>query len=62
LPDAIIDENVFPLKIMVDHAKFISPLLDPSERKLVEKARDFSQEFDKLMFQETRFSSLSKGF
>ncbi|MGF9643805.1 DUF2935 domain-containing protein [Paenibacillus sp. FSL L8-0502] len=51
LPDAIIDENVFFLKIMADHAKFIGHLLDPSERKLVEQAREFSNDFDMLMFQ-----------
>ncbi|GGG03928.1 hypothetical protein GCM10010912_55900 [Paenibacillus albidus] len=51
LPDAIIDENVFFLKIMADHAQFIGHLLDPSERKLVEQARGFSDDFDKLVFQ-----------
>nr|WP_306220279.1 DUF2935 domain-containing protein [Cohnella sp. WQ 127256] len=51
LPDAIITENVFFLKIMADHAKFISHLLDPSERQLVEQARGFSDDFDKLLFQ-----------
>ncbi|WP_379161102.1 DUF2935 domain-containing protein [Paenibacillus sp. sgz5001063] len=51
LPDAIIDENVFFLKIMADHAKFIGHLLDPSERKLVDQAREFSNDFDKLVFQ-----------
>lgn len=51
LPDAIIDENVFFLKIMADHAKFISHLLDPSERQLVEQANNFSHEFDTLLFQ-----------
>ncbi|KHL95927.1 hypothetical protein QW71_10030 [Paenibacillus sp. IHB B 3415] len=51
LPDAIIDENVFFLKIMADHAKFIGHLLDPSERKLVDQAREFSNEFDTLLFQ-----------
>ncbi|MNZ49845.1 hypothetical protein D3C78_676230 [compost metagenome] len=58
LPDAIIDENVFFLKIMADHAKFISHLLDPSERKLVEQAREFSNEFDTLMFQAVDLSSM----
>ncbi|MNO38774.1 hypothetical protein D3C76_288840 [compost metagenome] len=58
LPDAIIDENVFFLKIMADHAKFISHLLDPSERKLVEQAREFSQDFDTLMFQAIDLSSM----
>jgi hypothetical protein len=51
LPDAIIDENVFFLRIMADHAKFIAHLLDPSERKLVEQAREFSHDFDELLYQ-----------
>ncbi|WP_277587125.1 DUF2935 domain-containing protein [Psychrobacillus antarcticus] len=51
LPEAIIKENVFFLKIMADHAKFIGHLLDPSERKLVEQAREFSHDFDKLLYQ-----------
>lgn len=50
-PDDIIKENVFFLKIMADHAKFIGHLLDPSERKLVAQARDFSHDFDQLLFQ-----------
>jgi hypothetical protein len=51
LPEAIIKENVFFLKIMADHSKFIGHLLDPSERKLVEQAREFSHDFDQLLFQ-----------
>jgi hypothetical protein len=51
LQDAIIDENVFFLRIMADHAKFIGHLLDPSERKLVEQAREFSHDFDQLLYQ-----------
>ena len=51
LPDAIINENVFFLKIMADHSKFISHLLDPSERKLIAQAKDFSHDFDTLLFQ-----------
>ncbi|MCJ8008286.1 DUF2935 domain-containing protein [Lederbergia wuyishanensis] len=51
LPDAIIKENVFFLRIMGDHAKFIGHLLDPSERKLVDMARNFSHDFDELLFQ-----------
>lgn len=53
LPDAIIKENVFFLKIMADHAKFIGHLLDPSERKLVDQAREFSHDFDQLLYQAT---------
>ncbi|WP_151736928.1 DUF2935 domain-containing protein ['Paenibacillus yunnanensis' Narsing Rao et al. 2020] len=58
LHDAIIDENVFFLRIMADHAKFISHLLDPSERKLVEQAREFSHDFDTLLFQAVDLSSM----
>lgn len=58
LPDAIIDENVFFLRIMADHAKFISHLLDPSERKLVDQAREFSQDFDQLLFQAKDLDSM----
>ncbi|MBP1996309.1 DUF2935 domain-containing protein [Paenibacillus eucommiae] len=58
LQDAIIDENVFFLKIMADHAKFIGHLLDPSERKLVDQAREFSNDFDQLLFQATDLSSM----
>jgi Domain of unknown function (DUF2935) len=58
LPDAIIDENVFFLRIMADHAKFIAHLLDPSERKLVEQARSFSHDFDQLLFQARDLKSM----
>jgi hypothetical protein len=58
LPDAIIDENVFFLRIMADHAKFISHLLDPSERQLVEQANHFSQEFDTLLYQARDLESM----
>ncbi|WP_034299383.1 MULTISPECIES: DUF2935 domain-containing protein [Bacillaceae] len=51
IPEAIIKENVFFLKIMADHSKFIGHLLDPSERKLVDQAREFSNDFDQLLFQ-----------
>ncbi|MDQ1912102.1 DUF2935 domain-containing protein [Paenibacillus sp. GD4] len=58
LPDAIINENVFFLRIMADHAKFIGHLLDPSERRLVEQARNFSDEFDQLLFQARDLDSM----
>ncbi|MDF1997402.1 DUF2935 domain-containing protein [Peribacillus frigoritolerans] len=58
LPDAIIKENVFFLRIMADHAKFIGHLLDPSERKLVDMARNFSNDFDQLLFQATDIESM----
>lgn len=58
LHDAIIDENVFFLRIMADHAKFIGHLLDPSERQLVEQARNFSHDFDQLLFQAIDLDSM----
>ncbi|TQR15299.1 DUF2935 domain-containing protein [Psychrobacillus soli] len=54
----IIRENVFFLKIMADHSKFIGHLLDPSERKLVDQARDFSHDFDQLVFQAIDLDSM----
>ncbi len=57
-PDAVIKENVFFLKIMADHAKFIGHLLDPSERKLVDQAREFSHDFDQLLFQAVDLDSM----
>lgn len=58
LPDAIINENVFFLRIMADHAKFIGHLLDPSERQLVEQSRNFSHDFDQLLFQARDLESM----
>ena len=46
--DSIVSENVFWLRIMADHAKFVRGLLDPSERELVGQADAFSDEFDQL--------------
>ncbi|MET0786249.1 MAG: DUF2935 domain-containing protein, partial [Paenisporosarcina sp.] len=44
---------------MADHAKFIGHLLDPSERKLVEQAREFSYDFDQLLYQAIDLDSMS---
>lgn len=57
-PEAIIKENVFFLRIMADHSKFIGHLLDPSERKLVDQAREFSHDFDQLVFQARDLDSM----
>lgn len=56
--DDIIEENVFFLRIMADHAKFIGHLLDPSERKLVDQAREFSHDFDQLLYQAVDLDSM----
>jgi len=55
-------ENVFWLRIMADHAKFISHLLDPSERNLIQTANGFSQEFDDLYLQGRDFTSMLQGY
>lgn len=46
--DSIVAENVFWLRHMADHAKFIRGLLDPSEREAFEQAQAFSDRFDQL--------------
>ena len=43
---------------MADHAKFIGHHLDPSERKLVDQAREFSHDFDQLVFQAIDLDSM----
>jgi hypothetical protein len=49
--DSIVQENVFWARIMSDHAKFIRNLMDPSERRFVAIANDFSEEFQTLLAQ-----------
>jgi hypothetical protein len=39
------------LRIMAEHSKFISHLLDPTERKLILTADRFGQRFDSLLAQ-----------
>lgn len=46
--DAIVSENVFWIRIMADHLKFIRGLLDPSEREVFEQAQTLSDKFDQL--------------
>ncbi|WP_170292147.1 DUF2935 domain-containing protein [Heliobacterium mobile] len=48
---SIIQENVFWLRIMADHSKFIRSLLDQSERRIAQQAQAFSDEFDMLLAQ-----------
>jgi len=50
-------EESFWTRIMADHSKFIAHLLDPSERQLVERSEEFSEEFDNLRFQAEDFES-----
>ncbi len=51
LDDDIIEENVFFLRIMADHAKFVAHLLDPTEKELIRQASALGQEFDVLAAQ-----------
>lgn len=60
LADQIVDENVFWLRIMADHSKFIASLLDQSERKLITVANTFSNEFDQLLAQARDLESMVK--
>ncbi|MGP7816612.1 DUF2935 domain-containing protein [Niallia sp. 01092] len=49
--DAIISENVFWLRIMMEHSRFIASLLDQSERNLINTARKFGDDFETLLNQ-----------
>jgi hypothetical protein len=51
IQDAIINENVFWLRIMMEHSRFIASLLDQSERNLVNTARKFGDDFEILLNQ-----------
>lgn len=55
-------ETVFWHRIMADHSKFIRQFLDPSERKLIDMAQDFSHEFDDFYHQAKDFQSMLRGF
>lgn len=56
----LINEDVFWMRIMADHSKFIRQLIDPSERQFIEIADEFSEEFDELRFQAEDFESFLK--
>ena len=60
--DSIVSENVFWLRIMADHAKFVRGLLDPSERELVGQADAFSNEFDQLQLHARDLDSMLWNF
>lgn len=51
IQDAIISENVFWLRIMMEHSRFIASLLDQSERNLVHTASKFGDDFETLLNQ-----------
>lgn len=51
IQDAIISENVFWLRIMMEHSRFIGSLFDQSERNLVHTALKFGDDFEVLLNQ-----------
>ncbi|WP_419881652.1 DUF2935 domain-containing protein [Peribacillus sp. B-H-3] len=51
IQDAIINENVFWLRIMMEHSRFIASLLDQSERNLVRASLKFGDDFETLLNQ-----------
>lgn len=51
IQDAIISENVFWIRIMMEHSRFIASLIDDSERNLVIQARKFGDDFEVLLNQ-----------
>jgi hypothetical protein len=51
IQNAIISENVFWLRIMMEHSRFIASLLDQSERNLVITSRKFGDDFEILLNQ-----------
>jgi hypothetical protein len=56
--DSIVSDNVFWLRHMADHARFIAGLLDPSERGFVEQANDFAVKFEQLQLQARDLDSM----
>jgi Domain of unknown function (DUF2935) len=61
IQDAIIHENVFWLRIMMEHSRFMGSLLDQSERKLVITARNFADDFEVLLNQARDVESMLFG-
>lgn len=56
--EELIQDETFWLRIMSDHAKFITHLLDPSERKMICQAEMFSDTFEILRCQAEDFASI----
>lgn len=56
--DAILNENIFYLRIMADHARLLGVRFDPGERDLVAETADFSYQFDQLLFQAVDMESM----
>lgn len=51
IAELALEEEIFWLRIMGDHARFIAHLLDPSERPLVQRATQLGRDFETLRLQ-----------
>ncbi|MTI79564.1 MAG: DUF2935 domain-containing protein [Firmicutes bacterium] len=58
LAEKVLQEEIFWLRIMGDHARFIAHLLDPSERNLVEQSFNFAERFETLRLQARDLESM----
>jgi len=56
--DAIVSENIFWVRGIADHVKFIRGLADPSERGLVSQAKVLGNKFDVLNLQARDFAGM----
>lgn len=56
--EKLIQQELFWMRIMADHSKFILHLLDPSERRFVDIAEQFSERFDQLRLHARDFESM----
>lgn len=57
-PEGLLQEEIFWLRIMGEHAKFVAQLLDPSERLLVDQSREFAVGFETLRLQARDLESM----
>ena len=60
-PEDLIDQEVFWNRQMGEHAKFIAGLLDPTEETLIDTARMFGKEFDKLIAESNKANKQALG-
>ena len=56
--EELLQEEIFWLRIMGEHMRFIAHLLDPSERKLVDQTRQFAESTDELRLQARDLESM----
>lgn len=57
-PEELLQEEIFWLRIMGEHAKFVAQLLDASERFLVDQSRNFAERFENLRLQARDLESM----